>query len=118
MEVDNMTNSPVGNDPRLIWQGQNVSGQTVPAREIRARAQKLAARARRRRFVFGAAFILYFAFSIVVLASSSAGNALHVGWVAVVRFALLIVWVLSWRYYIADRPIRLDLKSSIVVQRY
>src|SRR5436190_21195881 len=83
-EVGHMTNSPIGNDPILIWQHQDITGETMSAQEIRKTAQEFQAKSKRRRAIFGIAFLLYVVLSIVVRLSSTERFALHLGWVGVV----------------------------------
>jgi hypothetical protein len=112
MEVGQMTNSSLGNDPILIWQHQDIMGETMSAQEIRKTAQAFQSKSKLRRAIFGLAFILYLALSLVVRMSSAERHVLHVGWVGIVRFGLLIVWILGLRYYEADRLTSLNLNAG------
>ena len=112
MQVANMTHEPLANDPGTIWRNQRVDRQTMSVQQMQEKVNRLQAKKRRKSFIFYAAFCLYFGISIGALLTSAQANAADVGWVGLVRFGLLIVWVLGLRYYVADRPMSLGLNTG------
>ncbi len=106
-----MTSNPLANDPKGLWQNQQTEGQTMSIQDMRNMLSQRHAQTRRRRWLFGATFILYFVVSIAG-AVSNERNVSHTGWFAVVRFALLITWILGFRYYVAERPMSLNLNAG------
>jgi hypothetical protein len=106
-----MSNNPLDSDPKTIWHNQNTEDPSLPVQDIRRRAKMVTATLNLRRFVFYAAGILYFGITIAAGAFAGA-HASDAGWTGFVRFALLLTWLWSLPYYIADRPIELHLNAG------
>src|SRR5262245_52383321 len=114
MQAAKMTNNAAANNPKDVWKNQDTHARPMSAEEIRTIAKKLRWKSRFRRTVFSAAFILYFVLSIGVRIASNERHVDVVGWIGLVRFVLLITWVLGLRYYVADRPMSLNLNAKQV----
>jgi len=108
-----MANSDSSNDPKNIWNGQHTDERPISVEELRSLARRHEGIRRVRRLVFIGAFVLYMAISIGVRMTTNQPHAEHIGWLGVVMFALLMTWVLGFRYYVADRPTGLGLHAAV-----
>ena len=106
-----MTNSG-SNDPKNIWNSQHTDVQPISVEDLRSRAGRHEWKRRVRRVAFIGAFMLYMAISIGVRMTNNQPHAEHVGWLGVIMFALLLTWVLGFRYYVADRPTSLGINAA------
>ena len=65
-----------------------------------------------KRIVFPSVFVLYLAISILPRMIATRPHAEHVGWIGILWFASLATWILGLRYYVAPRPISLNLNAG------
>src|SRR4051812_45556621 len=109
-----MTNNSVPNDPKFVWKNQETHQQRMTAEQVADLARKSAAKTRRMRFVFLAAFAFYMAVSLGARILSDETGPIPVlgGGIGLVRFVLLIGWALTFRYYKAHEPISLFLNTG------
>ena len=86
----------------------------MTAEQVADLARKSEAKTLRMRFLFLAAFSLYMAVSLGarILSDETGPVPVPAGWIGLVRFALLIAWALTLRYYKKHEPISLFLKTA------
>ena len=102
----------MNNNPKHIWTNQQTAESIVSAGEIRNLAKEHYISRRWKRIVFSAAFVLNLAISILPRVISTGPHAEHVGWIGMIWFASLATWILGFRYYVAPRPISLNLNAG------
>jgi hypothetical protein len=109
-----MTNNSVPNDPKFVWKSQETHQPSMTAEQVADLARKSEAKTLRMRFLFLAAFSLYMAVSLGarILSDETGPVPVLAGWIGLVRFALLIAWALTLRYYKKHEPISLFLNTG------
>ena len=100
-------------DPQELWQNQQTEGQSITIQDLKAMLRQRHRRDRLRHWIFGVTFSIYLAVAMAAKIVSPDRTVLHTGWMGVVMFVLLIIWVLCFRYYVADRPMSLNLNRGL-----
>src|SRR5262249_20173567 len=102
----------MNNDPKHIWTNQPTDQRIVSVREIRNLAKARYVGRRWKRIVFSSALILNLAISILPRVIGTRPQPEHAGWIGMIWFASLATWILGFRYYVAPRPVGLDLNTG------